>query len=451
MRWLLLIVLLSRLVPLSANLQEDGPHVLSSQAYIQFPDEIEFSIEIEHDEVLELVELEYGLDVRACAVDVSRVTPEDFEPSESVNVRWTWNMRRTGSLPPGARIWWQWHIIDERGFELRTDREWIVWLDDIHAWQTLERENIFLHWYAGDEVFARTLLNAAERAQQLLAEDIGTRPEGEVHLYIYANSEDMREAILFEAGWTGGLAYADHAIVLIGINDSNLAWGLDSIAHEMAHVIIGKAVDHCYSSLPSWLSEGLAVYAEGELEETSRDFLDSAITQDTIFSVRSLSDGFSEHAGRAHLSYAQSYSLVNYLISAFGQQKILELLEAFQSGYRYDHALLQVYGFDADGLDERWRRAVGANVHTESSSALEPTATVYPTIQPYSEPPLPITSATQHEQTQPSPSTIDDDPLQRAIRPAWIIGICVLSLSFFAGLIYFLRRLGPKKVDLNDA
>lgn len=444
MRYLFLIVLLSTIVPAPANLQEDGPHVISSQAYIQFPDEIEFSIEIEHDEVLELVELEYGLDVRACAVDVSRVTPEDFEPSESVRVQWTWNMRRTGSLPPGARIWWQWHIVDENGYELRTDREWLVWLDDEHTWQTLEADNIFLHWYAGDEAFAMTLLNAAERAQQILAEDIGTRPEGEVHLYIYANSDDMREAILFEAGWTGGLAYADHAIVLLGINDSNLAWGLDSIAHEMAHVIIGKAVDHCYSSLPSWLSEGLAVYAEGELEEASQDYLDSAIAQDTLFSVRSLSDGFSEHAGRAHLSYAQSYSLVYYLISTFGQQKMLDLLEAFQSGYRYDHALLQIYGFDADGLDERWRRAVGASVHAVNSSVPEPTATVYPTIQPYSGLPQPITSMTSQKQTESPPSLPDGDPLQSDIRPAWIIGICVLTLMMFAGLVYFLRRLRSK-------
>jgi hypothetical protein len=445
-RWVLLIVLLSTLVPTSPALQEDGPHILSSEAHIQFPDEIEFSIEIAHDEVLELVELEYGLDVRACAVDVNRVTPEDYEPSNSVSVNWVWNMRRTGSLPPGARIWWQWHIVDESGYEVRTDREWLVWLDDTHVWQTLQAGNILLHWYAGDQNFAMTLLDAAEQAQRLLAEDIGTRLGRDVHLYIYADSEDMREAVLFEAGWTGGLAYSDHAIVLIGINESNLAWGLDSIAHEMAHVIIGKAVDHCYSALPSWLSEGLAVYAEGELDEASGEVLEEAITQDILFSVRSLSDGFSEHAGRAHLSYAQSYSLVDYLISTFGQQKMLELLEAFQSGYRYDHALHQVYGFDADGLDGLWRQTVGVSVQSSSSSELEPTATVYPTIQPYSAPPLATTSTSLPEQTQSSPSPFDEESQQSAVRAAWILGICVLSVILFLGFVYVLRRQGRKRV-----
>ena len=31
------------------------------------------------------------------------------------------------------------------------------------------------------------------------------------------NAQDMRDAVLYEPGWTGGLAYPDHNIVIIGI------------------------------------------------------------------------------------------------------------------------------------------------------------------------------------------------------------------------------------------
>jgi len=34
---------------------------------------------------------------------------------------------------------------------------------------------------------------------------------------------------------------------------------------------------------------------------------------------------------------------------------MLELLNTFKTGETYDNALLQVYGFDIDGLDTRWR------------------------------------------------------------------------------------------------
>jgi len=71
--------------------------------------------------------------------------------------------------------------------------------------------------------------------------------------------------------------------------------------------------------------------------------------------VQSLSSPFSAYAEESHLSYAQSYSLVEFLISNYGQGKMLELLNTFRLGSSYDGALEKVYGFDMDGLDALWR------------------------------------------------------------------------------------------------
>jgi hypothetical protein len=71
--------------------------------------------------------------------------------------------------------------------------------------------------------------------------------------------------------------------------------------------------------------------------------------------VRSLASPFSAYAGEAALSYAESYSLVEFLTSSYGQDKMFSLLSTFREGATYDGALEKVYGFDMDGLDERWR------------------------------------------------------------------------------------------------
>jgi hypothetical protein len=55
------------------------------------------------------------------------------------------------------------------------------------------------------------------------------------------------------------------------------------------------------------------------------------------------------------LSYAQSYSLIEFLVTSYGQSKMLELLTAFSQGSSYDGALKKVYGFDMDGLNTLWR------------------------------------------------------------------------------------------------
>ena len=80
-----------------------------------------------------------------------------------------------------------------------------------------------------------------------------------------------------------------------------------------------------------------------------------AIAEGSLISVRSLSSPFSAYAEESVLSYAQSHSLVEFLIDNYGQGKMLELLKTFKQGSSYDRALEKVYGFDMDGLNTLWR------------------------------------------------------------------------------------------------
>jgi hypothetical protein len=94
---------------------------------------------------------------------------------------------------------------------------------------------------------------------------------------------------------------------------------------------------------------------EGELDPVLRSYLEGAVAEDELISVRSLCSPFSAHSDKASLSYAQSYSLVEYLLDNYGQDSMLDLLAILKEGSTYDEALTQVYGFDIDGLDARWR------------------------------------------------------------------------------------------------
>ena len=97
---------------------------------------------------------------------------------------------------------------------------------------------------------------------------------------------------------------------------------------------------------------------EGPLELEYAAFLDKAITEDNLISVRSLSSPFSAYTEQSLLSYAQSYSLVDFLIENYGQEKMLELLNTFREGSDYDAALEKVYGFDMDGLNALWQKFI---------------------------------------------------------------------------------------------
>ena len=72
----------------------------------------------------------------------------------------------------------------------------------------------------------------------------------------------------------------------------------------------------------------------------------------------------------ATLSYAESYTVVDYLITTYGQDKMFELLETFREGASYDGALMEVYGFDTGGLDQRWREYLSEPIGTITVGAV---------------------------------------------------------------------------------
>ena len=68
-----------------------------------------------------------------------------------------------------------------------------------------------------------------------------------------------------------------------------------------------------------------------------------------------------------------------------------ELLTALRDAKPIDDALLEVYGFDTDGLDSAWRESVGAPPLLVAQATAMPTPTHVPTYVPISGVPLAVT------------------------------------------------------------
>jgi hypothetical protein len=219
---------------------------------------------------------------------------------------------------------------------------------------------------------------------QRMAQDTGLKADAPVDIYVYGSYPDLGAAILYEPGWTGGQAFPDANIVIIGIAPDNASWGRTAIAHELTHVMVGHLTFSCMTSVPTWVNEGLAVYSEGKLDPDSQKQLDQAVADNTLLSVRSLSGAFSEVPGRAYLSYSESYSLVKYLLESQGREKMTGLLLQLKDGVPIDDALVAVYGFNVEGLEDAWRAAIGAQLRAETANPTQvPTPTVIPTIIPF--------------------------------------------------------------------
>ncbi len=267
-----------------------------SRATVDFPNSIIFHAEIASTARITSLVLEYGDQKQTCGQVIARAYPQ-ISPSSSIEADWTWDMRQSGSLPPGAQVWWRWRYTDETGQQTVTQEETVVWLDDVHPWQTITKGDVRLHWYKGNLSFAQQLANAADSGLRRVEAATGLTNEQPIDAYIYASTADMQTAVLYEASWTGGQAYQEYNIVIIGISPSELDWGITAEVHELAHLVVGHYTFSCLGWLPTWLQEGLAMYAEGPLDPQFQEPLDQAIQDDILIPIRSISGPFSAEIG----------------------------------------------------------------------------------------------------------------------------------------------------------
>ncbi len=402
--WLTLWILLLAGVALPPHpLAAQSTWVITDQGVeIDFPNTLTFQAQIESAAPIAQVILEYGVLRLTCGQVQARAFP-DFTPGTTTAVSWTWEMRQSGSEPPGARIWYRWRVRDGDGTEQVSADYEVVWLDQQHDWHSISDGMLTLHWYDSPQPFAEELLESAVIALEALSATTGVVPVSPVDLYIYASTTDLREAVLYAPGWTGGQAYPAYDIVLIGISPQQIEWGKRTIAHELTHVLVGHLTFSCLGNVPTWLDEGIAVYGEGGLDAPSTARLETAIAQDQLLSIRSLSGSFSEHPDKADLSYSQSYSIVNFLINAYGSQSLLDLFSTLRDGMTIEAGLQMVYGLDLDSLEDQWREAVGAPARTKAGTL--PTATLLPSPVPTYPPlmALPVATAV--------PALIDEPPV----------------------------------------
>jgi len=335
---------------LTARAQE-GIEVRSISALNGFPDGITFSLDVAVDSAIDDVRLVYEI-----APDGVRTTAEPACTGDAV-VSCRFQLAGSGRalLIPGAEVTYTWSVT-AAGATLATDAQTVVYEDDRFDWRTVSDGNITL-WHYGDEAEARAVLAAARDSLDRVSALLQTTIDFPVKVRYYESAEEMRQAIISDNAegvvTLGEVFYSDTAMVSADSAPQDIA------RHEIAHIVVRQALSGPFD-VPDWLNEGLAVYAQSQPLEGQRQAIEDAIRTGQVLSVRTLSSASAGALGdRVFLYYGQSWSLVNFLIETYGEQKFADLFRAFDGGATTNEALEQVYGFNQDGLENAWRASVG--------------------------------------------------------------------------------------------
>ncbi len=363
----IVLIILAAGLPFGTVAAQPEISVVDNTVAVEYPSYIIFVLEFESETEISDVRLNYRVE-RDSFVNVVSEARADFTPGRT-SASWTWDMYKTGNPPPGTEIEYWWELEDETGNRFVTGAKTVTFDDHRHDWQMLEQGDLTLFWYHGSQAFAEEVMATAQESLVQLEQDAGAGLARPVDIYIYSSSQDLRRAMLYVQDWAGALAFTGYGVVAIGMGPGDMDWGKRAMVHELAHLVTHQMTHNPYNTIPVWLNEGISKYAEGELESYSEARLKQAVIDNSLISVQSLASPFSTDTATTHLSYAQSYSLVRYLIEEYGSEKMSRLLETFRQGSTYDDAFMSVYGFDINGLDDEWQEYIKSKYGVASAEA----------------------------------------------------------------------------------
>lgn len=334
-----------------------GIAVHASAARPAFPKSITFTLDASSTSPIVDVKLFY----RPVAAQVTQLVEPKFTPGPSVTIGHDVDMT-VNYLPPGIDLQFYWSLTDSTGAQLDSPVQIFRYQDERFNWRTVQGGQVTVLFYSGNDAFGQEILDMALSTRDRLNSSFGVTGDRPIHIVVYGNNRDFSSSLPpNSAEWIGGQAHPDLGLIVTGIQPGAGATAEIGriIPHEMSHQLLFQATENPYGGPSHWLDEGLAVYNQVTPDSRLSTMLQQAVDRGALIPVRALNSNFPFDPDQALLSYAESVSIVEFIIKTYGDAKLGQLLTSFRNELSYDQALVQSLGVDSDGLDAAWKQSLG--------------------------------------------------------------------------------------------
>ena len=204
---------------------------------------------------------------------------------------------------------------------------------------------------------ALAILDVLESASNQVGAELGHFPEARVPVAIYKRS-DYKD-VTNSPDWSGGVYDGTIRLPFGALREITPPMRA-ILFHEYAHVVV---FDLTRGNCPVWLNEGIAEMFGRRQFTFPASGGGHAALKTTAVDIRRLEGSFSGlSSNEATLAYQQSYSMVNYLVTAYGWHRVKAILTGLGKGMNIAAATssaLQDYSIDYDGLIKEWRESLG--------------------------------------------------------------------------------------------
>jgi hypothetical protein len=280
-------------------------------------------------------------------------------------------------LAPFSTLQYWFRFIFPDNSEYNSPAQSLKYVDNRFTWQSASNGVFEANWVQGDQTFGQAVLNVAAEGLQSALAILPVAPPQPLQIYVYSSAADLQSALqMTTQPWVAGHASPEIGVILISIKPGPEAL-LElqrQLPHEILHILQYRQLGEKYWKIPTWLIEGMASAAEQQPDPDYQRAIERAVQQNNLIPLSTLCGPFPVEASSAYLAYAQSNSLVRYLIKTYGASSLGNLLAQYQDGRGCEEGVQAVYKLSLTQLDNQWReQALGYN----------PTQSFFKSLSPY--------------------------------------------------------------------
>ncbi len=232
------------------------------------------------------------------------------------------------------------------------------------SWKTQQLSHFYIHYQPIDSRIAQVLSEQADVIYRTITEDVGYKPPRKISVHLCPTSESFRRkqpSSVKLPEWAVGAAYPDlHRIVMrsaLTLQERGHIRPLEIFKHEFAHIVIEQALTK-RGGAPRWLSEGFSMYHARQWEISGQQTLEEVTLRDNFIPLAMLSTAFPADEKAARIAYAQSFSIVNFLLNDYGKSIFHKFIRNLRNGMNTDTALIYSAGVNVKGLELEWQASL---------------------------------------------------------------------------------------------
>ena len=229
-------------------------------------------------------------------------------------------------------------------------------------WEVLDSEHLELHFEAEFHDLAVRAVDYLEEAYDHISDVLHHELSHKPPIVIYQSQYEFQQTNIFPGFLPPGVAgFAEPLRYRMVIPfDGDLDEFRNVLVHELTHIfqydIVYKGpikrISSPLSSPPTWIMEGLAEYTTPGRNTVDEMVLRDAVLTDGLISIEAMDAAWG--IGNVFLAYKQSHSIMEYIATNYGPEKVSRILRLWDSQKDTDKLLERLIDMDMKTLDERW-------------------------------------------------------------------------------------------------